>query len=630
MGFNLEMQRIVQQCRPGLIGSTSNPSRNLITAIQELKQSPRLLSQFQEESNQTLMSLDYVRALTRSGLAVEQGFFRELFKQIEYTFLPRALDETDALDLVGKLFSSRGSMDWVQYIDEDVLSDFLQLLVKDRNAFIEKIAPQLFESLEILSLRLAACGVEERIYDRLESRPDLRDALISVQRITQKLFDKPSLESIAKIEESLDLCDQAVEFIRSERTVKGISIALTFRLVRIQELCSRIQKILHVLRRILGEWDILPTTLLVKDILVSETQKIDIGNFFSKHFELLAYEITEHTGRAGEHYITTTKSEWKAMFKSAAIGGVIVGFLALIKAMAGSVGFPPALEALVFGTIYAVGFLVIHNIGGTIATKQPAMTASKIAAALDAGTSSAQAMMNLADLVVKTIRSQLVAVLGNYLIAFPTACLVSLPFIYLGIPLISNHKAHALLDSLDPFTSLSFWYAAVAGVCLFVSGVLGGMANNWFVFNEIGKRLRSSSFLGFFTDAQKLDYMVQKVDHNIGHWVGNASLGFFLGGMGFVGFLFGLPLDIRHISFASAQAGAALAHLDFTVTFGYALIIMIGVFVMGLINLAVSFSLTLMLVIKSRKIHFSKGGELIWLCINKFRTRPLDFFIPPK
>lgn len=630
MTFESEMQRIVDQCKPGLLSGTTNPSRNLITVIEEIKSSPRLFSSFQEEAHKRLLSLNYVRALTRAGLANESGFTKEVFKRFEYVFLPRAYDENDALGLFTWLSSSKGSMEWVEYLDEDVLGDFLGLLVKDHLEFIGHVAPQLFESLEILGLMLSHYAVEEKISDRLEGRPDLKEAFFTVQRIIARLIETQAAEAIVELERCLETCESAAEHIRGERHEKGISLDLTYHLIRVGDICDRMRKIINILKALYGEWDPLPVSVLVKDILVSETKRFDLKAYLSKNASLLAYEITEHTGRTGEHYITTNRSQYEAMLKSAVIGGLIVGFLSLIKTSASMVGFPPFFEAVIFSFIYAAGFLIIHSVGGVIATKQPAMTAARIGAALDQGKNSDDSMYYLCEMVVQTIRSQLIALIGNYAFAFPVAALASFAMMSMGLPLINEYKAESLLTSLHPFKSLSFLYAAIAGVCLFISGILAGMANNWFIFNKVGKRLKKSRVINLFADPENIDVGVERISQNIGYWVGNTSLGIFLGSMGTIGAIFGLPLDIRHITFASAQAGTALTHLQFEESFGLVAMILISVFIMGLINLAVSFSLAMFLAIKSRGIRFLRTGELLRLLAQRFRSRPLDFFIPPK
>ncbi|NJL24833.1 MAG: site-specific recombinase [Calothrix sp. SM1_5_4] len=363
---------------------------------------------------------------------------------------------------------------------------------------------------------------------------------------------------------------------------------------------------------------------------MAEIRRFKLMRFLTSNVELLAYQITEHTGKAGEHYITRTRKEWAWMFKSAVLGGVLVAVIATIKMVAAKLHLPPGPEALTYGLIYGVGFVVLHTMGATLATKQPAMTASKLAASLDEAKTSHSAMDNLAEMIVRTVRSQMAALLGNFIFAFPAAILLSLPFFYFGIPIMGPEKAKLALDSLHGLRSLSFFYAALAGVCLFISGLLAGFADNWFVFNHVGSRLGQSNVLRRFVGSQNLERAVQTIDHNLGFWVGNMSLGLMLGSMAALGTITGLPLDVRHITFSSAQFGAALMDLKFQVPLSLAIGVGVSVFMMGLINLTVSFSLTLFVVVKSRRIRFSQTPLLLKLLLLRLRSRPLEFVFPAK
>ncbi len=164
----------------------------------------------------------------------------------------------------------------------------------------------------------------------------------------------------------------------------------------------------------------------------AELRRFELRQFLAQNVELLAFQITEHTGRAGEHYITRTRSEWIWMVKSAALGGVITAGVAIIKTIITRAHLPLGPETLTIGLLYAGGFLLIGALGGTLATKQPAMTASTLASALDVAASGKEAMENLSEVIVRTIRSQLGAVWGNFFVAFPVAIGLSLPFFYLA------------------------------------------------------------------------------------------------------------------------------------------------------------------------------------------------------
>jgi site-specific recombinase len=49
---------------------------------------------------------------------------------------------------------------------------------------------------------------------------------------------------------------------------------------------------------------------------------------------------------------------------------------------------------------------------------------------------------------------------------------------------------------------------------------------------------------------------------------------------------------------------------------------------MGLCNLGVSFSMSLFVAVKSRKIKFSQTPELLRLLGRRLRQRPLEFLFP--
>ncbi len=633
MQLERELKRFVRQIRPGLIGATSNANVNLAQVIEDLKTIPATQEELAKGLKDLLTSRDFIQALTETGLTLEQGVFGEVYKRIEYKFLPKAHEYNDILSLIARVFDSKSAdAGWLDNIDRDLFAEFLSLILPARAELVEALAPQLFLSLEILSLRLAGLGYDPLVTHRLKSRREFQYSFMEVTRHVHALIDgKGSADAaLPMIRESLQRCSMAVSWIRSRRHLEGASLGLTYRLMKIQQIEKRMKLLLDLLESVVGEWNPKPAMDLFMEITLAEIQRFNLSKFVGHNVEMLAYQITEHTGKAGEHYITRTREEWVDMFRSAAIGGVVVALLAIFKILISKLGLPPVPEAVAFGTLYASGFVFILYIGGTLATKQPAMTAATLANALDEATTSKGAMENLSEVIIRTSRSQFAALLGNYLIAFPAAVFFCLPFVLTKHDLLTPDKAWATLDSLHPWKTLSFWYAAVAGLGLFLSGLLAGFSDNWFIFNNVGFRLRQSDLLRKIVGPHNLDRAIHSIDHNLGFWVGNISLGFYLGAMGAFGTISGLPLDVRHITFSTASFGAAVASLKFHAPLSVALLIAITTFICGIINLAVSFSLSLFLAVKSRRIKFSQTPELLRLLGRKLRQRPLDFFIPPR
>lgn len=628
MNLERELKRFVRQIRPGLIGATANPNVNLAQLIEELKTSPDHTRQVGEALQNLLITREYTTALTETGLTLEAGAFLEIFKRLEYKFLPKPVENSDILGLLSQVFDSQGDADWIEHIDRELLGELMSLLLPDPAALVEPLAAQVFMSFEILSLRLAGLGYDPLVTHRLKGRPDLQHAFMDVTRHVHTLLEGKGDEILPDIQDSLQRCSQAVQWIRSRRSVEGASLALTYRLMKIQQVVYRMRLVLQLIQSMLGDWQKRPAMDLFFEIVLAEIRRFELRDFLAQNMELWAFQITEHTGRAGEHYITRNRSEWFWMFKSAALGGAIIAGLAVIKVIMSKAHLPPGPEALAYGSLYAGGFLLIHSIGATLATKQPAMTASTLAASLDAASNSNEAMENLSEIIVRTIRSQLGAVFGNFFVAFPVAVLICLPFNYLGWPLMDSVKAHATVASLDGIRTLSFFYAGIAGLCLFVGGLFAGAADNWFIFNHVGERLKQSELLRRLVGPQNLDKAIHTIDHNLGFWVGNTTLGFFLGAMGPLGTIMGLPIDVRHITLSTAMFGAAVASLNFEITLGYAIWIAVSLFIMGLINLGVSFSLSLFVAVRSRRIRFSQTPQLLRLLAKRLREHPADFFFP--
>jgi site-specific recombinase len=623
-----ELKRFVRQIRPGLIGATSNPNVNLAQLIEELKGSPKQVEELQRALRDFLTTRDFTTALTESGLTLESGAFSEIYKRLEYKILPKGLDSLDILGFISRIFDTQRDAAWLEKIDRELFGELIDLLLPSHEKLVEPLAAQVFMSLEILSLRLAGFGYDPVVTNRLKQRKELQHAFMDVPRHVHSLLEGKGEAAIPEIQDALERCAQAVRWIRSRRSVEGVSLSLTYRLMKIQQVVHRMQLVLELIQSMLVKWRRQPAMDLFFEIVLAEIQRFEIRRFFGQNIELLAFQITEHTGKAGEHYITRTKSEWGAMFRSAALGGVVIAATAVIKIILSKLGLPLGPEVLVYGTLYATAFLFIGYIGATMATKQPAMTASTIAASLDEATNSKQAIENLSEIIVRTIRSQMAALLGNYLVAFPVAAFIVLPFMMFQFPLMDHGKAWATIDSLNGIKGLSFWYACIAGLCLFVAGLLAGFADNWFVFNNVGQRLKQSEILRKMVGPANLDKTIHSIDHNLGFWVGNVSLGFFLAGAGALGVILGLPIDVRHITFSSATFGAAMASLKFNAPVGMAVWVAVSIFIMGLCNLGVSFSMSLFVAVKSRKIKFSQTPELLRLLGRRLRQRPLEFLFP--
>ena len=220
--------------------------------------------------------------------------------------------------------------------------------------------------------------------------------------------------------------------------------------------------------------------------------------------------------------------------------------------------------------------------------------------------------------------------MGNISIAIPTAALITIAWQhYLGEPLLTPSGATALLHNLNPFTSLAIPHAAIAGVCLFLSGLIAGYFDNMSVYRKVGPRLKQHQRLKDWLGQARLDKFAGYIETNLGAIAGNLLFGVMLGSMGTLGYILGLPIDIRHIAFASANLSQGLLTVN-SVDIGLIIVSFFGVIMIGLTNLFVSFTLTIIVALRARRVRFVQWKPLAKLVITHFLTRPSDFFWPPQ
>ena len=383
----------------------------------------------------------------------------------------------------------------------------------------------------------------------------------------------------------LEQCHDVVAKIRRSTKRIGVSVSLTYMLALLEQCLERIEILLNM---VLDDDDLRYQSigLFIADITEAIYSERSVRALLTTNSELLALQVTENASKTGEHYVSTDKQGFLAMYKSAAGAGIIIAFMASLKVLMARVTMAPLMQAFSYSMNYSLGFMLIHVLHFTVATKQPAMTAAALASTVQQrkGSKTAQ-IAELAALIVNIIRTQFVAILGNISIAIPVAALIALMWEFaLHEPLMTHAKAAKTLYDLNPFTSLAIPHAAVAGVCLFLSGLLAGYFDNMAVYRKVGPRLRAHVRLSQLMGQERLHRFADYIERNLGALAGNFIFGVMLGSMGTIGFILGLPLDIRHIAFASANFIQGLININGP-DIGLIIISFLGVLLIGLTNL---------------------------------------------
>ncbi len=620
-------------------------SENLKTLIQVLQKHTWEKATLKLYFNHFLHSRHLVPLFTNSGILTNKGFFTEASERISSRILPRAYEESDHTGAFNEIFHKSWDYLWINEIPyEDWISLFQELALKEVDDLdtADQVFGQLINSILVLSQRVGALGLEPEILSKL---PELEEYdspfMIQNKDIFTYLDHIQSLEDFDRTDQNPDykqilvMLNQCSDFsllIRKNKRKFGADLYLTYLLSRLNQNIDRLRTLLRLIVTSPEKTHFSIELELFKNLVQAENQKNSLSEHFENNIKSLAFQVTEHAGKTGEHYIANTTKEWWNMLFSSMGGGFIVGFMSIFKLLIYYLKLPLFGEATLYSMNYSLGFIGIHLSHSTLATKQPAMTASKLAGALDDNTKSkSEGIGNLAELIVKLSRSQFIAFVGNVLVAFPVAFLVGLAYhYYSGGQIAGPEKAMKLIHELDPFESYAVFHAGIAGVFLFLAGLISGYYDNKSIYNKIPLRIRNHKFLNRFLGKSRNDKFSEYLEENLGNLAGNFFLGIFLGSMGTIGFILGLPLDIRHITFASANFGLAFVSIGDQLSQYEIGITILGIILIGMMNFLVSFSLAIFVATKSRGVSFNQRNELFKILLAWFALKPWQFFFPPK
>lgn len=634
---------LVAEIRPRRAGDAAQALKNLRALQYRLAVDPLQREALRTHVRALLAAREQTELFAEFGILPGTGFFTEAGRRLMHRLLPPLRDPRSLLSLFRQLFDRRDDHVWVES-----LPDAAWIELFDQLGFTGAALPgdagldPLLESLRVIGHRIAALGLEP---DLVTIRPELRrhespflaqcaETLRFVEAWRRAAHDPMRAdEDEQHILVLLDQCEAVIARVRRGTGDTGIGIGITYALQRLQENIER-QRALLALLAIRPDADRRPAAAALLRTLV---RAASTGNALREHVarstELLALEVTEHSGRTGEHYIANNVREYRHMARAALGAGLIVPFMALVKLGTTALHAAPLLQGLLYSLNYALGFVLIQVLHFTLATKQPAMTATRIAQALEAAPDRKLDLAPLTELIVRVIRTQFIAIVGNVVLALPLAFFLARALaLSTGMHPAGEEKALHLLHDVHPWASLALFHAAIAGVFLFLSGLISGYFDNLAVYRKVPARIAQMPRLVRLLGEARTRRLSRYVEHNLGGLAGNIAFGFMLGLTGVIGFNLGLPLDIRHVTFAAANFGIAADTLAGSPWFTWQAIgiCALGIALIGAANLTVSFTLALMVAMKARRVRFRHARPLVAALCRRFLRTPLDFFRPPR
>ena len=573
-----------------------------------------------------------------SGLWVDMGFsprssfVNELGERLRLALLPLTPDTDNLGELFLLLFPDSHSADWLKAIDDETLTRLSALWAAA--AGVASAKHSLLKALTLSAHHVHLSAHSPDLRHRLAQEPNVIRPFEQLPDVLHQLRQAVEAEDALAVQQAanylravLNECERAEAHVYAHLDANGISVNVIFLMDQIRERTARMDLLLTLLNAPHPAREFIRT---ITQLAGGVRARRSLGGLLTHHYALLARKLAQRHANTGDHYISRTRGEYFTLLRQALIGGAMIALTTGVKFVLQGLPVPLFWGGLGAGMNYALSFVGIHLLHGTVATKQPAMTAPAMAGRLVGIHESDEALQAFVDEVSNLLRSQFIGIVGNLLAVIPVVLIAQgLAWQVAGGPLINAQTAHHVLhaNSLAGPTAL---YAAFTGVLLYGGSLIGGWIENWFVSHRLDSALAWNPRIQSWLGAGRAQRWARWWRENIAALASSLVLGLLLGVVPAVASFFGLPLEVRHVTLATGQIAAALGTLGMeALRDGSFWVCVAAIPVIAAGNLAVSFWLAFRLAMRARKIHVQdrrRVRKAVWASLLR---HPLRWMAPP-
>jgi len=580
-----------------------------------------------------LREADAISLLADFGFAPRAAFGSELMQRIRSRVLPGTPETRNVAELFPLLFDGSDAA-WIERIDDPLLERLAALwpagttpwrdTMLDAIAFLcSAVRAAGFSSA--LRLRMSAGSLTNLPFRQLAATADLLRT--AVQGDDREATQQAALYLRALLAE----CRAAADTVAEHLEEYGVSLHIVFEVDQLRGRTLRVEQLLDCLLAPEGPREV---AHLLGTLTRTLQHRRSVRALLAEQGTQLSRQVAERSAETGEHYITRTRAEYRAMLRAAAGGGAVLAGTTFVKFAVAAIGIGAFWTGFWSGANYALSFVIVMLLHWTVATKQPAMTAPALALKLSAirreSGDRADAAEAFVDEVTHLIRSQAAGIVGNLALCFPLVLFAQgLAQALFGAPLVGKAQAEHVLHSLA-LLGPSALFAAFTGVLLFASSLIAGWVENWFVFNRLDSALRWNPRIVERLGAPRAQRWARWWRGNISGLAANLSLGFMLGLLPVLLAFVGLPIEVRHVTLSTGQLGAALG------AFGPGLLrepafwsCAAGIALTGVLNVGVSFWLAFRVALRAGRVQIAERSLIYAALRRRLRQAPLSFLWPP-
>jgi len=581
---------------------------------------------------------DVASLLAEAGMPSDRGFLGEASSRLLAKLLPEPRDTHDLRQFVRRCYRNAGHVARFQRWPPDLFHRMVEVIMPPAaSPAWNTLRQSVVDAVHLLCVRVKSQGLAPKLRSRSRSglspvidSPYFRLGRAADGLLAQWTDDQAGIDHAAVLGWTTAIAACRTDHAELNREIRGegISVDIVFSLDVIDRCLSRLELLGMILVCAPGR----ERAALVQSLLTRLVQHLHEGRSLralaSGNLRQLHRRIVERSGQTGDHYMARDRREYGHLLLGAAGGGVLTVGTTAAKLLAADFHGSDFVHGLIYGLNYAVSFLILHHLHLVLATKHPAMTAATIATILRNERGSGR-IDEIVDRMARICHSQIAAAAGNVvMVGLGALAFTNLWELSFGRAFLDHETAQKTYASFSPLNSGTVFFAALTGVILWLSSVAGGWLDNWSSWRRIPQGIADLS-LGGRLGRDRMRRWGGIWRRNIGAWGANISLGLMLGMTPSIGHFLGLPLDVRHVTLSTGMLFTACGSLDDWYSNGWFLLAGSGIFIMFVLNLGVSFTLSLWTALRALEVPAADVRELRRRLRARLLSRPLDFILPP-
>ena len=294
---------------------------NIDELIVEIKHKPECIAFFKEKLHNVFANKQKVILFTDAGLLNSVSFFKELRRRISRQLLPDQPSEENIQYVLNQLFYRPSDVKWVHQIPLDnwkELFDILAVSTFYEDSESKTTSKQILLAIMILSQRMGGLALQTDVRRMVPEYAHLNSPFIALDDELNNLArtlskeDKPYLYiqdhelDYKQLNILAGQCEDFVNKADANTSKYGVSFSVNQTLLLIRQQIKRIKRLYNYLF-IEKEADKCEKTIaFYLDMVKTNSKKNNIRKLIDDSVYNITYEITNYTGKTGEHYITST------------------------------------------------------------------------------------------------------------------------------------------------------------------------------------------------------------------------------------------------------------------------------------------------------------------------------------